>query len=92
MAETIPELDQIDSIPDNALFLLSYSGAASQIVSFDDLKKFFEIIPWVEKWPLPEVFFLYMFGAKEEYLFWIVLIFLGANPREDMKQKPYVPS
>ena len=44
MAETIPELDQIDSIPDNALFLLSYSGAASQIVSFDDLKKNFTFI------------------------------------------------
>ena len=44
MAETIPELDQVDSIPDNALFLLSYSGAASQIVSFDDLKKNFTFI------------------------------------------------
>lgn len=39
MAEIIPDLDQIDSIPQDALFLLSYSGAASQIVSFDDLKK-----------------------------------------------------
>ena len=44
MAETIPELDQVDSIPDNALFLLSYSGAESQIVSFDDLKKNFTFI------------------------------------------------
>ena len=44
MAETITELDQVDSIPDNALFLLSYSGAASQIVSFDDLKKNFTFI------------------------------------------------
>ena len=44
MASTIPELDQIDSIPDNALFLLSYSGLASDIVSFDDLKKNFNFI------------------------------------------------
>ena len=39
MAEIIPDLDQVDSISQNALFLLSYSGAASQIVSFEDLKK-----------------------------------------------------
>jgi hypothetical protein len=44
MASTIPELNQIDSIPDNALFLLSYSGLASDIVSFDDLKKNFNFI------------------------------------------------
>ena len=44
MASTIPELNQIDSIPDNALFLLSYSGLASDIASFDDLKKNFTFI------------------------------------------------
>ena len=44
MASTIPELNQIDSIPDNALFLLSYDSLASDIVSFDDLKKNFTFI------------------------------------------------
>ena len=39
MATTIPELNQIGSIPNNALLLLSYSGAASQIASFQDFKK-----------------------------------------------------
>jgi hypothetical protein len=44
MAETIPDLDQVSSIPQNALFLLSYSGAASQIVSFEDLSKNFNFV------------------------------------------------
>ena len=44
MAETIPDLDQVSSIPQNALFLLSYSGAASQVVSFEDLSKNFNFV------------------------------------------------
>lgn len=39
MASSIPDLTTVSSVPSNALFLLSYSGAPSQIVSFQDLLK-----------------------------------------------------
>ena len=44
MGDTIPELTSVSSISANALFLLSYSGLPSQIITFSDLcKNFTEI-------------------------------------------------
>lgn len=44
MANSIPELTQVTSIPSNALILLSYSGAPSQIVSFENFTKNFSFL------------------------------------------------
>ncbi len=44
MANSIPELTQVTSVPSNALILLSYSGAPSQIVSFQDFIKNFSFV------------------------------------------------
>jgi hypothetical protein len=44
MANSIPELNQVTQVSSNSLFLLSYSGAPSQIVSFSDLLKNFSYV------------------------------------------------
>jgi hypothetical protein len=44
MANSIPELNQVTQVSSNSLFLLSYSGAPSEIVSFSDLLKNFSYV------------------------------------------------
>lgn len=44
MANSIPELTQVTSIPSNAYILLSYSGAPSQIVTFENFTKNFSFL------------------------------------------------
>lgn len=44
MASSIPELPQVTSIPSGALFLLSYAGSPSEIITFNDLCKNFQFL------------------------------------------------
>jgi hypothetical protein len=44
MASSIPELTQVTSVPSNAFILLSYSGAPSQIVTFENFIKNFSFV------------------------------------------------
>jgi hypothetical protein len=44
MANSIPELTQVTAVPSNAFILLSYSGAPSQIVTFENFIKNFSFV------------------------------------------------